>query len=75
MKGTSSPQFGALWLNVNGMIMFAGIVDGRGGTGEVEIQAIGWLLCASSNIVTAEIPTFYKAYQHVLKALQEKDLE
>jgi hypothetical protein len=59
----------------NGMIIFAGIVDGRGGAGEVEIQAIGRLLAASSNIVLAESPTFYKAYQPVLKALQEKDTE
>jgi len=59
---------------VNGMIMFAGIVDGRSGTGEVEIQEIGRLLCASLNIVIAESPIFYKAHQPVLKTLQDKDM-
>lgn len=55
--------------SVNGMIMFAGIVDGRSVTGEMEIQAIGRLLCASSDILIAERPTFYKTYRPVLKAL------
>ena len=54
------------------LVIFTGIMNGRGGT---EIEAIGRLFMARSNIVVAESPTFYKAYHPVLKALQEKDME
>ncbi|KAH9330189.1 hypothetical protein KI387_002297 [Taxus chinensis] len=54
--------------------VFAEIVDGRDGFPEVEIEGLSRLLLAS-RIVIAESPTFYKAYQPVLKALQGKDLE
>ncbi|GLJ17149.1 hypothetical protein SUGI_0296770 [Cryptomeria japonica] len=55
------------------VMIFVEIVEGRGGSAVVEIEAIGRLL-AASRIVIAESPTFYKAYQPVLKALQDKDL-
>ena len=45
-------------------------MDGRGGAGDMEIKAVCPLLAITSNIGS---PTFYKAYEPVLKALQEKD--
>ena len=58
-----------------GMVIFVGIFDVKGGVEDVESKAIGWVLAVTSNIVLAESPTFYKAYQPVLKALQEKDTD
>ncbi|GLJ13963.1 hypothetical protein SUGI_0223310 [Cryptomeria japonica] len=55
----------------NKVIIFTEILDEGD---EVGVQSISRLLGAS-NIVLAESPTYYKAYQPVLKSLQQMDLE
>eukprot|EP01018_Ginkgo_biloba_P039118 Gb_11776 [translate_table: standard] len=55
-------------------VIFAEVVDGRAELGGVSVQSISRLLSAS-NIVFAENPTFYKAYEPILRGLQQMDVE